>query len=146
MDQKRYADEEDEREAEDKEDPAEKVQPQLPKKDSFVWTQLLNITGSLAGVTAISLLTFEMAVGSVRLGKIAAYAMGSSILIGVLLLLVVAFKWALAKFQPGLYRYAFWFIGVPFAFVYYLIFIFVIYGVFSPLLLRMMEVAFANAP
>lgn len=142
MDQKRFLDE-DERETEDEK---EEEQPRLQKVDSFGWPQLLNITGSLAGVTAISLLTFEMAVGSVRLGKIAAYAMGSSILIGVLLLLVVAFKWALAKIQPGLYRYAFGFIGVPFAFVYYLIFIFVIYGVFSPLLLRMMEVAFANAP
>lgn len=80
MDQKRFLDE-DERETEDEKDPAEEVQPQLPKTDSFVWPQLLNITGSLAGVTAISLLTFEMAVGAVRLGKIAAYAMGSSILI-----------------------------------------------------------------
>ena len=142
MDQKRFLDE-DERETEDEKDPAEEVQPQLPKTDSFGWPQLLNITGSLAGVPAISLLTFEMAVGSVRLGKIAAYAMGSSILIGVLLVLVIGFKWALLKFEPGLWRYTFWFIGVPFGFIYYLIFIFVIYGVCSPLLLRMMDVAFA---
>lgn len=142
MDQKRFLDE-DERETEDKE---KEEQPLLQKADSFGWPQLLNITGSLAGVTAISLLTFEMAVGAVRLGKIAAYALGSSILIGVLLILVIGFKWALLKIQPGLWRYTLWFIGVPFAFIYYLIFIFVIYGVFSPLLLRMMEVAFANAP
>ena len=142
MDRKRFLDEA-ESESEDQE---EGIQPRLQKADSFDWPQLLNITGSLAGVTAISLLTFEMAVGSVRLGKIAAYAMGSSILIGVLLILVIGFKWALMKFQPGLWRYTFWFIGVPFGFIYYLIFIFVIYGVFSPLLLRMMEVAFANAP
>ena len=44
----------------------------------------LNVAGSLAAVTAISLLTLEMAVGSIRLGKIAAYALGSSLLIGVL--------------------------------------------------------------
>ena len=142
MDRKRFLDEA-ESESEDQE---EGIQPRLQKADSFDWPQLLNITGSLAGVTAISLLTFEMAVGSVRLGKIAAYAMGSSILIGVLLVLVIGFKWALLKFEPGLWRYTFWFIGVPFGFIYYLIFIFVIYGVFSPLLLRMMEVAFANAP
>ena len=142
MDRKRFLDEA-EGESEDQE---EQLQPRLQKADSFDWPQLLNITGSLAGITAISLLTFEMAVGSVRLGKIAAYAMGSSILIGVLLVLVIGFKWALLKFQPGLWRYTFWFIGVPFGFIYYLIFIFVIYGVFSPLLLRMMEVAFANAP
>ena len=142
MDRKRFLDEA-ESESEDQE---EQLQPRLQKADSFDWPQLLNITGSLAGITAISLLTFEMAVGSVRLGKIAAYAMGSSILIGVLLVLVIGFKWALLKFQPGLWRYTFWFIGVPFGFIYYLIFIFVIYGVFSPLLLRMMEVAFANAP
>ena len=142
MDRKRFLDEA-EGESEDQE---EDLQPRLQKADGFDWPQLLNITGSLAGITAISLLTFEMAVGSVRLGKIAAYAMGSSILIGVLLVLVIGFKWALLKFQPGLWRYTFWFIGVPFGFIYYLIFIFVIYGVFSPLLLRMMEVAFANAP
>ena len=142
MDRKRFLDEA-ESESEDQE---EGIQPRLQKADSFDWPQLLNITGSLAGITAISLLTFEMAVGSVRLGKIAAYAMGSSILIGVLLVLVIGFKWALLKFEPGLWRYTFWFIGVPFGFIYYLIFIFVIYGVFSPLLLRMMEVAFANAP
>ena len=142
MDRKRFLDEA-ESESEDQE---ENLQPRLQKADGFDWPQLLNITGSLAGITAISLLTFEMAVGSVRLGKIAAYAMGSSILIGVLLVLVIGFKWALLKFEPGLWRYTFWFIGVPFGFIYYLIFIFVIYGVFSPLLLRMMEVAFANAP
>ena len=142
MDRKRFLDEA-EGESEDQE---EDLQPRLQKADGFDWPQLLNITGSLAGITAISLLTFEMAVGSVRLGKIAAYAMGSSILIGVLLVLVIGFKWALLKFEPGLWRYTFWFIGVPFGFIYYLIFIFVIYGVFSPLLLRMMEVAFANAP
>ena len=142
MDRKRFLDEA-ESESEDQE---EEKQPRLQKADGFDWPQLLNITGSLAGITAISLLTFEMAVGSVRLGKIAAYAMGSSILIGVLLVLVIGFKWALLKFEPGLWRYTFWFIGVPFGFIYYLIFIFVIYGVFSPLLLRMMEVAFANAP
>lgn len=142
MDNKRFLDEA-ESESEDQE---KEIQPRLQKADSFDWPQLLNITGSLAGITAISLLTFEMAVGSVRLGKIAAYAMGSSILIGVLLVLVIGFKWALLKFEPGLWRYTFWFIGVPFGFIYYLIFIFVIYGVFSPLLLRMMEVAFANAP
>ncbi len=143
MDEKRFPDE-DEEEIEDKKE--EEVKPRPRKADSIDWAQLLNITGSLAGVTAISLLTFEMAVGAVRLGKIAAYAMGSSILIGVLLILVIIFKWALMKTQPGLWRYALWFIGVPFAFMYYLIFIFVIYGIFSPLLLRMMEVAFANAP
>ncbi|MCH7858447.1 MAG: hypothetical protein IID14_01960 [Candidatus Marinimicrobia bacterium] len=142
MDRKRFLDEAESA----SEDQEEGIQPRRQKADSFDWPQLLNITGSLAGITAISLLTFEMAVGSVRLGKIAAYAMGSSILIGVLLVLVIGFKWALLKFQPGLWRYTFWFIGVPFAFIYYLIFIFVIYGVFSPLLLRMMEVAFANAP
>ena len=142
MDRKRFLDEAESESADQEED----LQPRLQKADGFDWPQLLNITGSLAGITAISLLTFEMAVGSVRLGKIAAYAMGSSILIGVLLVLVIGFKWALLKFQPGLWRYTFWFIGVPFGFIYYLIFIFVIYGVFSPLLLRMMEVAFANAP
>ena len=142
MDRKRFLDEAESESA----DQEEELQPRLQKADGFDWPQLLNITGSLAGITAISLLTFEMAVGSVRLGKIAAYAMGSSILIGVLLVLVIGFKWALLKFQPGLWRYTFWFIGVPFGFIYYLIFIFVIYGVFSPLLLRMMEVAFANAP
>ena len=142
MDRKRFLDEAESESA----DQEEELQPRLQKADGFDWPQLLNITGSLAGITAISLLTFEMAVGSVRLGKIAAYAMGSSILIGVLLVLVIGFKWALLKFEPGLWRYTFWFIGVPFGFIYYLIFIFVIYGVFSPLLLRMMEVAFANAP
>lgn len=142
MDEKRILDE-DERETEDKE---EEAQPRRQKVDSIAWPQLLSVTGSLAGITAISLLTFEMAVGADWLGKFAAYAMGSSILIGVLFILVIGFKWALIKTQPGLWRYVFWFIGVPFGFVYYLIFIFVIYDVFSPLLLRMMEVAFANAP
>ena len=142
MDKKRFLDEEES----EPEDQAEKEQPQRQKADSLAWPMLLNITGSLAGLTAISLLTLEMAVGSIRLGIIAAYAMGSSILIGVLLILVIGFKWALAKFQPGLWRYTFWFIGVPFAFIYYLIFIFVIYGLYAPLLIRMMEAAFANAP
>jgi len=110
------------------------------------WAQWLHIAGSLAAVTAISLLTLEMAVGSIRLGKIAAYALGSSLLIGALLILVIIYKYALTKFESGLWRYSFWFISIPIAFLYYLLFVYLIYGKFAPLLVRMMEAAMSNAP
>ena len=142
MERKRFLDEEEEKE--EKEEREEEPQPAKPAPTG--WTQWLSVAGSLAAVTAISLLTLEMAVGTIRLGKLAAYALGSSLLIGVLLILVIGFKYALSKFEPGLWRYAFWCMSVPVSFIYYLLFVYLIYGKFAPLLVRMMEAAMSNAP
>ena len=146
MTERRFLDEVDEKEEEQEEEHEEQpklVKVTLPQTN---WAQWLHIAGSLAAVTAISLLTLEMAVGPIRLGKLAAYAMGPSLLIGVLLILVIIYKYALSKIGPGIWRYAFWFISVPIAFLYYLLFVYLIYGQFAPLLVRMMEAAMANAP
>ena len=140
MTERRFLDDIDERDKEQEE------QPEPVKVTRTDWAHWLHITGSLAAVTAISLLTLEMAVGSIRLGKLAAYALGSSLLIGVLLILVIIYKYALTKFEPGLWRYSFWFISIPIAFLYYILFVYLIYGKFAPLLVRMMEAAMSNAP
>ena len=154
MTERRFLDEVDEKEEEQEEKQEEKQEEEQEKKPKLVkvnlpqanWAQWLHIAGSLAAVTAISLLTLEMAVGPIRLGKLAAYALGSSLLIGILLILVIIYKYALSKIGSGIWRYAFWFISVPIAFLYYLLFVYLIYGQFAPLLVRMMEAAMANAP
>ena len=145
MTERRFLDEVDEEEENDQEE-EQKEQPKPVKKPGTEWAQWLHIAGTLAAVTAISLLTLEMAVGPIRLGKLAAYALGSSLLIGILLILVIIYKFALAKIKPGIWRYAFWFISIPIAFLYYLLFVFLVYGKFAPLLVSMMETAMANAP
>ena len=142
MDEKRYLDEE-ERDARDE----EQEEPPQPKKASGVeWSRMLHVAASLAAVTAITLLTFEMAAGSIRLGKIAAYALGSSVLIGVLLLLIISFRRALSKIPRGLWTYTFWSLAIPFAFFYYLIFIYLIYGYVAPFIVKLMGAALAKAP
>jgi len=150
MTERRFLDEVDEKEEEqeEKQEEEQEKQPKLVKVNlpQANWAQWLHIAGSLAAVTAISLLTLEMAVGPIRLGKLAAYALGSSLLIGILLILVIIYKYALSKIKPGIWRYAFWFISVPISFLYYLLFVYLIYGQFAPLLVRMMEAAMANAP
>ncbi len=140
MTERRFLDDIDERDEEQEE------QPEPVKVTRTDWAQWLHIAASLVAVTAISLLTLEMAVGSIRLGKLAAYALGSSLLIGALLILVIIYKYALTKFEPGLWRYSFWFISIPIAFLYYLLFVYLIYSKFAPLLVRMMEAAMSNAP
>ncbi len=144
MTERRFLDDVDEKEEKEPEEQPKLVKVNLPQTN---WAQWLHIAGSLAAVTAISLLTLEMAAGStIRLGKLAAYALGSSMLIGVLLVLVMGFKYALSKIEPGVWRYAFLFISIPIAFLYYLLFVYLIYGQFAPLLVRIMGAAMANAP
>jgi hypothetical protein len=140
MEEKRFLDDVDEPEEEQQQP---EKQEKSPPSD---WERWIHLAASLAAVTAITLLTFEMAVGAIKFGKIVAYAMGSSVLIGVLVILVIAFKYILAKFEAGLWRYALWAIGVPVAFLYYLLFVFLIYGQFAPFLVRVMGLAMANAP
>ena len=146
MTERRFLDDIDEEDEEQEEREKQKEPPKPGKETSTTWMHWLNVAGSLAAVTAISLLTLEMAVGSIRLGKIAAYALGSSLLIGTLFILVIIYKYALSKIERGLWRYVFWFISIPIAFLYYLLFVFLIYGQFAPLLVRMMEAAMSNAP
>lgn len=133
----------------DERDEVEEDQEEQPKpaiKVSGNWVQWLHIAASLAAVTAISLLTLEMAVGSIILGKLVAYALGASLLIGALFLLIIAYRYALSKIEPGLWRYAFWFLSVPIAFLYYVIFIFLIFSAFAPSLIKLMGAAMSNAP
>ncbi|MFC1484298.1 hypothetical protein ACFL4U_01425 [Candidatus Neomarinimicrobiota bacterium] len=120
--------------------------PKVKSESNTNWVDWLHIAASLAAVTAITLLTFEMAVGDIRLGKIVAYAMGSSLLIGVLFMMVIVYRWALSKIGPGLWRYTFWALTLPFAFIYYIVFAFIIFSRFAPLLVRIMEAAGENAP
>ncbi len=110
------------------------------------WTQRLQLAASLAAVTAISLLTLEMAMGAIRLGKLVAYVMGSSLLIAALLALIIGFTRVLPRFEPGLKRYLFWAVAVPISFLYYLALAFLIYGYFSPLLIKVMGAAMTRFP
>lgn len=131
-------------EEEEKEEPEE---PEKPKeKTPIEWSRWLSIAASLAAIVTISVVTFDMAVGPVRFRIIVAYALGSSLLIAALLVLVIAFKYALSKFEPGLWRYAFWFMSITIAFIYYLLFAYLVFSKFAPLLVRMMDAAMSNAP
>ena len=147
MTERRFLNDVDEKEEKEPEEQPEE-QPKLVKMNlrETNWAQWLHIAGSLAAVTAISLLTLDMAIGTIGLSKLAAYAMGSSLLIGILLILVIIYKFALSKIGPGIWRYAFWFISIPIAFLYYLLFVYVIYGQFAPFLFKMMGSAMSNAP
>ncbi len=60
-----------------------------PRRKRYCWGREI----SLAAATAIRLLTPDMASDAIGPSKLAAYAMGSSLLIGVLLLLVIGFKY-----------------------------------------------------
>ena len=147
MTERRFLNDVDEKEEKEPEEQPEE-QPKLVKMNlrETNWAQWLHIAGSLAAVTAISLLTLDMAIGTIGLSKLAAYAMGSSLLIGILLILVIIYKFALSKIKPGIWRYAFWFISIPIAFLYYLLFVYLIYGQFAPFLFKMMGAAMSNAP
>lgn len=136
----------DELEDEETEDSEEATPPEPQKPAPAAWPQWLSIAASLAAVTAIGLLTLEMSMDTIRLGKLAAYAMGSSLLIGALLLLIIGIKRVLPRFKPGLSRYAFWFVAIPIGFIYYLGFVFLIYSQFAPLLIKFMTAAMDKAP
>lgn len=139
---RRMLDEEDEEEQQEQEE--EQPKARVVKRED--WTRLVNLAGSVAGLTAITILSFEVAVGPIRLGRILAYVAGSLILIGILLLLVVAFRWAVGKIGPGMGRYIFWAFSLPFALFYYLIFAFIVYGYLVRSLIVFMEVILDNAP
>ena len=136
---KRFPDEEDE----DQEEESTEVPAPAAASNGTRWLQL---AASLAAVTAISLLTLEMAMGAIRLGKLVAYVMGSSLLIAALLALIIGFKRVLPRFEPGLKRYLFWAVAVPISFFYYVALVFLIYGVFSPLLIKVMRAAMTRFP
>ncbi len=136
---KRFPDEEDD----DQEDESTAVPAPAAASNGTRWLQL---AASLAAVTAISLLTLEMALGAIRLGKLVAYVMGSSLLIAALLALIIGFKRVLPRFEPGLWRYAFWAVAVPIGFLYYLLLVYLIYGFFAPLLIKVMGAAMTRFP
>lgn len=127
----------------DQEDESAEVPAPAASSNGTRWLQL---AASLAAVTAISLLTLEMAMGAIRLGKLVAYVMGSSLLIAALLALIIGFKRVLPRFEPGLMRYLFWAVAVPISFLYYLAFAFLIYGFFAPLLIKVMGAAMTRFP
>jgi len=137
---RRFPDEEDEEQQEKQKKPKKRI------GEMQDWDRLVNLAGSIAGLTAITILSFEVAVGPIRLGRILAYIAGSLILIGILLLLVVAFRWAVGKIGPGMGRYIFWAFSLPFALFYYLIFAFIVYGYLVRSLIVFMEVILDRAP
>ncbi len=152
MGRERYPDEEEERDDRDDRDERDEEEGEASKADAAEtgpqasWVQWLQIAASVAAVTAIAVLTLEMALGTVRLGRLVAYALSASLLIGVLLLLIILIRRFLPKFEPGLWRYAFLFIAIPIGFFYYMFFVWLFFVQFAQLLIRIMTAAMTRFP
>lgn len=131
------------------EDEAQEEAPSpAPKKItiSIDWVRWLNVAGSLAGVTALTLLTFEVSVGPVRLGRILAYLAGTSILISLLLLMVILLRWIGTLFNQGILKYVYWTLAIPSGLVYYLGAAYLVYAYLVRVLITFMDIILERAP
>ena len=130
------------------EEPEEEVEEQ-PEHVTFVKADLarwLNLATTIAGLTAIAILTFEMVLGTVRFGTFMAYLVGTAFMVGLLILMVMGFQWALKKIGTGLGRWAFLLMGSVIAFFYYLFVAWLVYVKLAQFLIWLMKAAQANIP
>ena len=132
-----------EEEEEDQKEPEEAPKQQANKSNLTRW---LSLATSIAGLTAIAILTFEMILGTIRFGTLLAYGIGTAMMVGLLMLMILGFKWAAEKFSPGMMRWAFWLIMSPLAFFYYLLVAWLVYVKFAQLLIHLMKSVLVNAP
>lgn len=130
-------------EEEEQKEPEEPQKKQVIRPDLMRW---LSLATSIAGLTAIAILTFEMILGTIRFGTLLAYGIGTAMMVGLLMLMILGFKWAAAKFSPGMMRWAFWLIMSPLAFIYYLVVAWLVYVKFAQLLIHLMKSVLVNAP
>lgn len=130
------------------EEPEEEVEEQ-PEEKTFTKSELtrwLNLATTIAGLTAIAILTFEMVLGTVRFGTFMAYLVGTAFMVGLLILMVMGFQWALKKIGTGLGRWAFLLMGSVLAFFYYLLVAWLVYVQLAQLLIRLLKATLINHP
>jgi hypothetical protein len=132
---------------EEEEKPQEPKKPEKPKREFRIeWAPWMNVAGSIVGLTAIFLLTLEVATDTLTVGRIVAYAMGAILMIGLVLILVVAYKFLLPRIKEPLWRYVALAFTIPLAFIYYIAFSFLVFGQFTPMLIKLMERVSEQAP
>ncbi len=132
----------------DNDEELEAVEEQ-PEEKTFSKSELtkwLSLATSIAGLTAIAILTFEMILGTVKFGTFMAYLVGTAFMLGLLILMVIGFQWAFKKIGPGLGRWAFLLMGSVLAFFYYLLVAWLVYVQLAQLLIRLLKSTLINAP
>ena len=67
-------------------------------------------------------------------------------MVGLLILLVMGFQWALKKIGTGIGRWAFLLMGSVLAFFYYLFVAWLVYVQLAQLLIRLLKSTLINAP
>ena len=135
---------------EDLEEEEESPKPEKPEKEKrdfrIEWAPWMNIAGSIVGLTAIFLLTLEVATDALTVGRIIAYVMGAILMIGLVLILVVGYKFLLPRIKEPLWRYVALALTIPLAFIYYIAFSFLVFGQFTPMLIKLLERVNEQAP
>ena len=106
----------------------------------------LGLAASFLGLTSIALLTFELVLGTIRLGTILAYALATAVMLGFLILMFLGFNWGSKKVPKGMLRWSFWLISAPFGLFYYLLVAYLVYDKMAHAFMALMKLAFANAP
>lgn len=130
----------------DEELEAVEEQPEEKTFSKSELTKWLSLATSIAGLTAIAILTFEMVMGTIKFGTLMAYLVGTAFMVGLLILMLMGFQWAHQKIEPGLGRWAFWLISSPLAFFYYLLVAWLVYAKLARLLIKFMGDVLLNAP
>ena len=105
----------------------------------------LSMAATFLGLTSIALLTFELVLGTIRLGTILAYALATAVMLGFLILMFLGFNWGSKKVPKGMLRWSFWLIAAPFGLFYYLLVAILVYDKMAHALMALMKMAFANA-
>lgn len=135
--------EEDGEELAEEESPPKKKSRRIALPDDM--GRYLSQATSFLGLTAIAILTFELLLGTIRLGTILAYALSTAVMLGFLILMFMGFNWGSKKVPKGMLRWSFWLIAAPFGLFYYLLIAYFTYNVMAHGFMKLMKMAFANA-
>ena len=88
----------------------EQKEPEKPQKKQAIRPDLmrwLSLATSIAGLTAIAILTFEMILGTIRFGTLLAYGIGTAMMVGLLISARAGACWAAVVILHVAARYSF---------------------------------------
>ncbi|MCH7574889.1 MAG: hypothetical protein IIA59_07165 [Candidatus Marinimicrobia bacterium] len=104
----------------------------------------LGRAATFLGLTSIAILTFELVLGTIRLGTILAYAVATAVMLGVLMLLFLALKWASDIAPAGIARWAYWLFASAVTLIIYLALVLLLYDKLAHFFISLMKMAMAN--
>ncbi len=99
---------------------------------------------SFLGLTSITILTFELVLGTIRFGTILAYAVATAVMLGVLMLLFLGLKWASDIAPEGIARMAYWLFASAVSLIIYLALVLLLYDKLAHFFISLMKMAMAN--